>query len=138
MFSVQHHFPGTFPETFFRDGFRYNFRDVPQTRVSVTFSGGVVGDVSGHVVFGSVSRDGLRSRVSCTVSGTFFRYVFPRDVLPEPFFQTRFDMFSYTFSDACSRAASPETFFRYVFRRRFLGDFIAAVAGIAWRVKYPS
>ncbi len=71
MFCVQDDFPGTFAESTFRDGFRYNFRDVPQTRFSLTFSGRVSGDVSGHVVFESVPRDVLRGRVSCTVSDTF-------------------------------------------------------------------
>ena len=60
------------------------------------------------------------------------------DVLPEPFSETRSGVFLYAFADAFSRAASPETFPRYVFRRRFLGDVFAAVAGIARRVEYPS
>ena len=71
MFCVQDDFPGTFAESTFRDGFRYNFRDIPQTRFSVTFPGRVSGDVSSYVVFESVSRDVLRGRVSCSVSGTF-------------------------------------------------------------------
>ena len=93
MFSVQDHFPGTFPDTIFRDGFGYNLRDVPQTRFPVTFSGGVFGDVSGHVASGCVSRDVIRSRVSYTVSDTFSRYVFPGDVLPEPFYRMRLETF---------------------------------------------
>ena len=138
MFSVQDHFPGTFPATFFRDGFRYNFRDVPQTRFSDTFSGGVFGDVSGYVVSGCVSRDVIRSRVSYTVPDTFFRYVFPGDVLPEPFLRTCFETFPDTFADAFSRDASPESFPWYVFQTRFLTDFFASVAVIARRVKYHS
>ena len=67
-----------------------------------------------------------------------FQMRFSGDVLPEPFLRMRFETFPDTFADAFSRAASPETFPRYVFRRRFLGDFFAAVAGIARRVKYPS
>ena len=81
--------PGSFPGYVSRDIFQrriqIHFRDVPQARFSVTFAGGVFGDVSGHVVFGSASRDGLRSRVSCTVSGTFSIYVFQ-----ETFCQSRF------------------------------------------------
>ena len=77
MYAIQDHFPDTFAATFSRDGFRYSFRDVPQTRFAVAFCRGVFGDVSGHVVCGSVPRDGVRSRVSCTVSGTFVRYDFP-------------------------------------------------------------
>ena len=138
MFSVQDHFPGTFPETFSRDGFGCNFRDGPKTRFPVTFSGGVFGDVSGHVVFGSVSIGVLRSCVSCEVSGTLFVYVVSGDVLPEPFLRMRLETFPDTFAGACSRAASPETFPRHVFRGRLLVDVFAAVAGIARRVKYPS
>ena len=63
---------------------------------------------------------------------------FSGDVLPEPLLRTRFDTFPDTFADAFPRAVSPETFPGYIFRGRFLGDFFAAVAGIARRVKYPS
>ena len=77
---------------------------------------------------------------SCFVRGfrDVFQIRFCGDVLPEPFLRMRFETFPDTFVDALSRAASPETFSRYVFRGRFLGDFFAAVAGIARRVKYPS
>ena len=67
-----------------------------------------------------------------------FQTRFPGDVLPEPFLRTRFATFPDTSAGAFSAAASPETFSRYAFRRRFLGDVFAAVAGITRRVKYPS
>ncbi len=77
---------------------------------------------------------------SCFVRGfrDVFQIRFRGDVLPEPFFETRSGTCLYTFADAFSRAAFPETFPRYIFRMRFLGDFFTAVAGIARRVKYHS
>ena len=128
MFSVQDHFPGTFPDTFSRDGFRYNFRDVPQTRFAVTFSGGVFGDVSGYVVFGCVSSGVLRNRVSCTASVTFFRYVFP-----ETFCQSR------SFGRGLRRfqirlqMRLPEPFPQSHFPGTFFGDVSSATFLPLWR-----
>ena len=124
MFSVQDDFPGTFPDIIFRDGISYNFRDVPHTLFPVTFSGCVFGDVSGHVIFGSVSRDGLQSRVSYTVSDTFFRYVFAEAFCQSRFigcvlrrFRSRFHVpFPEPFPQRHFRVHFPETFPQ----RRFL------------------
>ena len=116
-------FPGYVSRDIFRDGFKYNLRDVPQTRFPVTFLGSVFGGVSRHVVFGSVSRDGSRSCVSCAVSGTFFRHV-----VPETFCQSHF----------CGRVAGrfrirlqmpfPEPFPQ----RHFPGTFVGGVSSVTF------
>ena len=106
----------------------------------------VPGDVSRKRFRGRFPTRGFRERSqrrfteSCFVRGfsDVFQMRFSGHVLPEPFLRTRFETFPDTFADAFSRDASLETFPRYVFRRRFLGDVFAAVAGIARRVKYPS
>ncbi len=56
-------------------GLSYNFRDVPQTRFSVTLPVGFFGDVSGYAVFGCDSIDVSRCRFSHTASDTFFKYI---------------------------------------------------------------
>ena len=137
MFSIQDHFPGTLPRTFSRDGFRYNFRDVPQTRFRLRFPGALSGAFPGTLFSGAFPETSygvaFRSRFQGRFSSTF-----PGHVLPEPFFRTRLETFSDTFADASAGTVSPEPFSGYVFRRRFLGDVFAAVAGIARRVKYHS
>ena len=134
--------PGSFP------GYASTY--IFQRRIRMQLDGrspdSVPGDGSRERFRGRFPTRGFRERFqgrlteSCFVC--CFRDVFQTrssgDILPEPFLRTRCGPFSYTFTDAFSTAASPETFPRYVFRRRFLGDFFAAVAGIARRVKYPS
>ena len=134
--------PGSFPGHVSRDIFRTRIQMQLQRRSPGTFSG----DVFLARFRGRIGTRCFRVRFqgrlteSCFVRGfrDVFRTRFPGDVLPEPFLRTRFATFPDTSAGAFSRAASPETFPRYVFRRRFLGDVFAAVAGIARRVKYPS
>ena len=138
--------PGSFPGYVPRDIFQRRIQIQLQRCSPCTFFGNVVQWHFRGCFRGRFPTRGFRLRFrgrlteSCFVRG--FRDVlqtrFPGHVLPEPFLRTRFATYPDTSAGAFSRAASAETFPSYVFRRRFLGDVFAAVAGIARRVKYPS
>ncbi len=134
--------PGSFPGYVSRCIFRMRI----QIQLQRHCPDSVAGDVLRERFRGRFRTRGFRERFqrrlteSCFVHcfSDVFQIRFSGNVLPEPFLRTRFETFPGTSADAFSRAASPETFPRYVFQRRFLGDVFAAVAGIARRVKYPS